>query len=379
MMLMKEKWPKKRPTAPLFLGFLSGLTLLYLLCLWTFPAGGDRLLQTKMVEAAREMVRATEAIKDCRRQAGVPIDPENDPNLTGLIGLRRSIITTTLGSLGAKRTSTNPHLAALMVYFFHQLNLQPGDKVAIGASASFPAALVATLAAVKVLELKPLIIFSLGASQWGANIPQFTLAHLYRCLQRSGIVREEPLAVTLGGDQDVGLDMAPEGRKLLRQQIDEAGWFTFQEPRLAANVERRLSLYREAAGSWEKLKVFVNIGGNYANLGTDARILSLKPGLNQVAFSSPTGQGGVIQAMAARRIPIIHLLYFRGLATEYGLAWDPKPLPSPGKSRLFQLVRLRARWFISLNLIYLGLILLGGLGQQLFLRLLNMEASPKPW
>jgi len=367
-MPVEKKWPKKRPVAPLFLGFLGGLTLLYLVCLWTFPAGGNRPLQTKMIEAAREMARAIEVIKDCRQEAGVAIDPESDPNLTGLIGVRRSIITTTLGSLEAKRTSTNPHLASLMVYFFHRLNLQPGDRVAIGASASFPAALVATLAAVKVLELKPLIIFSLGASQWGANLPQFTLAHLYRCLQRSGFVREEPLAVTLGGEQDVGLDMAPEGRELLRQQIEEAGWFTFHEPQLAANVEHRLTLYREAAGTWEKLKVFVNIGGSYANLGTDARILSLKPGLNQVDFSSPAGQGGVIQAMATRGIPVIHLLYFRGLATEYGLAWDPKPLPRPGKSRLFQLIRFRARWFISLNLIYLGLIFLGGLSQRLFFR-----------
>jgi len=357
------KWPKKEPASPFALALLGCLALVHLLFLWFFPVGNNNSLGPKMLEAANEMARAVELIKDCRLEAGLPLDPSDDPNGTGLIGVRRSIITTTLGSLEAKRTSTNPNLAALMVYFFDRLHLQPGDGVAIGASASFPAALVATLAAVRVLKLKPLIIFSLGASQWGANIPQFTLAHIYQCLQRSNFVQEEPLAVTLGGERDAGLDMPSEGRDLLRRQIIATGWYSFREPNLAANVARRLSLYQEGAGSWEKIKVFVNIGGSYANLGTDARVLSLRPGLNRGAFSSFGNRGGVIQAMAARHIPIIHLLYFRGLAAEYGLDWDPLPLPPPGKSRLFRELRFRDKRFLWLNLIYLSLVFLGGVSQ----------------
>jgi hypothetical protein len=38
--------------------------------------------------------------------------------------------------------------------------------------------------------------------------------------------------------------------------------------------------------------------------------------------------------MAARGIPIIHLLHIRGLALRHGLAWDPIPLPAPGTTQL---------------------------------------------
>ena len=35
--------------------------------------------------------------------------------------------------------------------------------------------------------------------------------------------------------------------------------------------------------------------------------------------------------MAARGVPVIHLLYVKGLADRYGLPWDPVPLPGPGE------------------------------------------------
>lgn len=358
MKLGLKKWPKKDAHHLPFLGGLVSLSLLYLIFLWFFPEVTDSSLRNKMIEAAREMARAEEMIKECRLEAGLALNPAEDPNLTGLIGVRYSMITTSLGNLEAKRTTTNPNLAALLVYFFHQLDLQPGEAVAVGASASFPAALVATMAATKVMGLRPLVIFSLGASQWGANIPQFTLAHMYQCLLRNGFINEEPLAVTLGGEKDVGLDLAPEGRELLLRQIKEEGWSSFQEPSLAVNVARRLALYQKAAGSWEKVGVFVNIGGSYANLGSDALVLSLKPGLNKETFSSPTSKAGVIQAMAARQIPVIHLLYFKGLCSKYRLEWDPVPLPDPGKSLIFQVLHLKEKWFLYLNLVYLSLFLI---------------------
>ena len=38
--------------------------------------------------------------------------------------------------------------------------------------------------------------------------------------------------------------------------------------------------------------------------------------------------------MRAAGVPVIHLLYIRGLAQRYGIPWDPVPLPTPGASDL---------------------------------------------
>jgi hypothetical protein len=37
--------------------------------------------------------------------------------------------------------------------------------------------------------------------------------------------------------------------------------------------------------------------------------------------------------MSESGIPVIHLLYVKGLAQQYGLPWDPIPLPAAGASR----------------------------------------------
>jgi hypothetical protein len=58
-------------------------------------------------------------------------------------------------------------------------------------------------------------------------------------------------------------------------------------------------------------------------------------------------------AMAARGVPVIHCLFIRGLCRIYGLAWDPRPLPEPGRDLLFERIREREKSFIVLSLIYL--------------------------
>ena len=126
----------------------------------------------RQVRAAEIMHNCALAIAEERTARGIHIDPELDPNGTGLIGAEFTAITTTLGVLEAKRTTTNPAFAALMVRYFREARLQPGDVVAVGASGSFPALILATLAACKALDLQPAVIYSVGASMYGANIQQ---------------------------------------------------------------------------------------------------------------------------------------------------------------------------------------------------------------
>ena len=39
--------------------------------------------------------------------------------------------------------------------------------------------------------------------------------------------------------------------------------------------------------------------------------------------------------MADMGIPVIHLLYMKGLVGRYGLPWDPKPLPEVGQGEIY--------------------------------------------
>ncbi|MDH5466438.1 MAG: hypothetical protein OEY25_03365 [Candidatus Aminicenantes bacterium] len=55
---------------------------------------------------------------------------------------------------------------------------------------------------------------------------------------------------------------------------------------------------------------------------------------------------GVIFEMAERGIPVVHLLYIKGLVQRYGLSWDPVPLPDPGKGRVYQLAREKQPGFL---------------------------------
>ena len=307
----------------------AALSLVYFLLIRFLPFP-EAALRTEMTEASRLMAAAGAAIKDCRETLGVKVDRAIDPNGTGLIGLERSAITTSLGSLEAKRTTTNPNFAGLVVSLLHEAGARRGDAVAVGASSSFPALIVATLSAAKVMGLEPLVISSLGASEFGANIPGFNWTDMEDCLRATGVLDISPLARAVGGDDDVGRDMSPEGRALLESRIRESGVPFIEEPDLARNVEARMTLYFAAAAE-RPVKAFVNIGGSWANIGTNAEVLKLRPGLARDVFVPPPTERGVLQAMAARHVPVIHLLNVKGLSERYGLPWDPRPLLEPGR------------------------------------------------
>jgi len=305
----------------------AAVSLAYVLVV-LFGPGRDASLRAERREAVRLMTQAEAAVRACREAKGVPIDEKADPNRTGLIGLETSIITTSLGRLEAKRTTTNPKFAALLVRLLGEAGVRKGDVIAVGASSSFPALIIATLAAARAMGVEPLVISSLGASEWGANIPAFNWLDMEDCLGRAGLAAAKPVALAVGGEEDVGRGLSPEGRELLHAAIAGSGFALIDEPDLRANVAERLRLYDEAAGR-RPIKAFVNIGGSWANIGTNAEVLKLRPGLLRDVFVPPPSERGVLQAMAVRQVPVIHLLNVRGLAERYGLPWDPRPQPSP--------------------------------------------------
>jgi poly-gamma-glutamate system protein len=329
----------------------AALSLVYFLLVRFLPYP-EAALRVEMAEASRLMARASAAIKDCRESRGVKADRDTDPNGTGLIGMETSAITTSAGRLEAKRTTTNPNFAGLVVFLLHEAGAKRGDAVAVGASSSFPALIVAALSAAKAMGLEPLVISSLGSSEWGANIPEFNWTDMEDCLRAAGVLDVRPIARAVGGDEDVGRDMTPEGRALLESMIRESGVPFLEESNLERNVASRMKRYGEGAGT-RPVKAFVNIGGSWANMGTNAEVLKLRPGLADLVFIPPPGERGVLQAMAAKKIPVIHLLNIKGLCERYGLPWDPLPLPRPGEGPLFRRAVAGSWPSVALTVVYI--------------------------
>jgi poly-gamma-glutamate system protein len=326
---------KRKSGRDLLIYGLALLSLVALVLAQSLDGGRSGQLRAHMRRAAEIMDKARLSLLACRQDKGLALDLETDINGTGLIGLEYSPLTTSLGILEAKRTTANPDMAALVVRLLNEAAVKPGDSVAIGASSSFPALILASLSACQALGIKPVLICSLGASQYGANDPAFTWLDMMDCLRAAGLMDVRPAAVSVGGDSDSGRNMNAEGRALLLRGIRRRGLYLLEEPDLARNVSARMKLYEQGAGQGG-IRAFINIGGSWANMGTDSRILEIKPGLSRIRALPPPGRRGVLFEMAGRGVPVIHLLYIRGLAKTYGLAWDPSPLPRPGHSALFK-------------------------------------------
>jgi poly-gamma-glutamate system protein len=178
------------------------------------------------------------------------------------------------------------------------------------------------------------MILSLGASSFGATRDDFTLLDIYGVLKNSGIVGISPAAVSLGGAKDVGQEYEAEMKARLVEKIRLSGFRFLNQADLQRNVSERMAIYLGSAGN-RRVAAFVNIGGNYADLGTSPLVLKLNTGVNALV-SIPTAKEthGVVFAMAERHIAVIHLLHIKGLALKYGLPWDPFPLPKPGDGTL---------------------------------------------
>lgn len=357
-MLKRYRFPKENPKNDARVMLILCVLSVAFYILWKYlPYKGADNLVIEMIQASRLMESATDVLRACRQQKGLRIDRSTDINGTGIIGMENSEITTSIGNLGSKRTSTNPNFAGLILRLLRECDVEKGDCVAIGASGSFPALIIASLAAVETLDIDPLWISSLGASQWGANNSRFHWLHMWQCLEESGLFSKPPLAISLGGEGDTGMDMDEEGRELLWEDIRGSGFPFLDEPELPQNVALRMALFEKAAKG-KNIKAFINIGGSWSNMGLDSMVLHLKPGLNRIEKFPPPERQGVVYAMAAGGIPVIHLLYLRGLTQRYGLAWDPSPLPVPGEGAFYRMTGERQGFIFGLGIVYILLVIL---------------------
>lgn len=313
----------------------------------------EHSLDEIMRRAALRMARAEDAIAAKRHIQGIAINPALDPYRTGLIGEESSIITTTLGDIVAKRTTTNTAFAALMVRFFHELNLKPGDRIAVGSSGSFPGALFAILAACAELEIEPIVITSIGASEYGANIEGLSNAEMMIAVRDAGVWPYVPAAISPGGDGDRGVssfyalepteDLACYARQIaLNFNIPFIGGSPYE-----ASFEAHLDVYKRAG----PIKAFVNIGGADINFGSDSASLSLKPGIVRPRSHTRVARyGSLLGYYLDADVPVIHLLNIKSLALQAGIPLDADPRAPLPVSLLTD--RKTPLWPVALGLIF---------------------------
>lgn len=297
--------------------------------------------------AAEKMEQSLEAIRSYCIQHHINTDNPEDPRHTGLIGPEWSEITTTTGDPEAKRTTINPNFAALIVHLLKEAGVQKGDTIAIGSSASFPALLIASLSAAYAMELHPLTIISIGSSSYGASNPDFTLWDIYRVLLDKQIIKTVPVTASFGGEDDTGSEFEKQLTERFRQSLTDAGIPLIEEQSLQKNRSVRGQYYFN--GNPYRIKAFINSGGGYANIGSSIEVLNIKPGLIKRARIPEPDKQGMIHTMILNRIPVVHLLFIKGLTQKYNLPWDPAIQPEiTGQSVRFDRNRNTGTLIISL-------------------------------
>lgn len=287
----------------------------------------DSLYDVK-IDAAQRMEACMERIRSYKAGLGIPLS-EEDLHSTGMIGDAFSPITTTIGALEAKRTTANPDMAAMVVDMFRACGLQAGDTVGAGFSGSFPALDIAVLCACEAMDLECVYIASVGASTYGANQVELTLPDMLCRLADEGLV-PFPAAVTLGGADDVGLDMDPDAAAAITARLEDLGFPPFQYPDFIQNIRWRMDLYQQKG----PIDCFVGVGGNLTTSGVG--IVRTEQGiLRPDDIQTLNDRSGLLDRYCAEGIPVIHLLNVKELAAEYGLAYDPETLPPMGESAIY--------------------------------------------
>jgi poly-gamma-glutamate system protein len=330
---------------------------LFCIVLFIVEVGSVRKKKARLYEekiaAAKTCEEAFEVVKKARKNLNIPIDEINDPNQTGLIGYQYSSITSGRSDLQSKLTSTNPNFAALFVELLYRAGARKGRTIAIGWNGSYPALNIALLSAVKALDLKPIIITSLTSSTWGANDPRFTWLDIEKYLRHTW----EPMmvasiAASLGGEDDNGQGLSPEGRALLDSAIQRNGVSKIQPINLTDQIEKRINIYRQASGN-QKPAVFVNIGHSVADVG-DMRATTYTGILSQ--RNNKVIETSVIARMLAKRVPVINVLDVNRLAERFSLPIAPSPVPNVGKGKLF--VEPRYSVYLAIVMVILIIVIL---------------------
>lgn len=253
-----------------------------------------------------------------KAERGITSDAESNVANNYMIGDEWSEITTTLGSLESKETSTNPDFSALTVRLLHEAGIKKGDRVGVILSGSFPSLAISVLAALQTMQVDAVVMSSAGASTYGANQPGATWIDIEQLLVNKGGLLLSSSLVSMGAGEDAGFGLTEEGISIIKSSAENYNLELYIPSSLTESIEKRLSIFTEA-----DISLLINIGGNQAALGNCPHSTTIPNGLNKWVGGCNDTDRGLIYRMNEAGIPFINMLDIKELASRYGIAVSP--------------------------------------------------------
>ncbi len=302
--------------------------------------------------AAKLASEAMQTIRQERLKRNHQFDPQFDPALSGMIGEYLTPTTSVTGHLESKQTSVNPNFAAAIVDMLQKAGVKQGDRVAVGCSGSFPTLNLCACCALETMGVKPIIVASTGASQFGANRPDLLWIDMEHLLFEKGLISFHSVAASLGGYEDQAVGMTEEGRELLRRGIERNHLPMIQDEEFTASIDTRMKIYQDHAEG-KPIKAYINIGGGTVSVGRSVGKKLYEPGLNLTATPEAMQIDSVMTRFARQQTPLIHLVEVLQIAKAYHLPIAPVETPQAGQGWLFYDTWLH-RWLAGGFLLLLG-------------------------
>lgn len=308
--------PQKMPAATtLWIGIvaIAALACVELLPRLTTPNyASQKLAAIQLAERCRGEIGAL------RQAKNLPINKQFDPHRTGLIGTAMSSITSKPADIRAKQLSLHPQFPAAVVQMLKDAGVEQGDTVAVGWTGSFPALNLALAAAMETLELRPLIVGSVMASQYGANESDLVWLDMEQALAEANLINFRTGVATVGGSADCGKGMTQQSLADVRAAMERNGVKQLSASLLSESIDRRMR-WLESRTAAEPIAAYINVGGGVASCGGDKGVFG--PGLN--APGPEPVVDCVMQRFYEGGTPVIQLARAKDLAAQFGLSTSP--------------------------------------------------------
>lgn len=300
-----------------------------------------------------QMQQCMNAVKQYKAGLNIPIF-SYDVCQTGMLGEEFNGITTTMGSLEAKRTTADPNMAALVVRMLADAGIKEGDVVCANFSGSFPSLNIAVITACDAMDVQLAYITSVGSSTYGANNPQLTFPEIADRLFQDGLISSNSVMVTAGGDGDVGLGMDSELLSQIKSRISQRGLNWFEQSQYRNNIEAKKALLDHF-----RPDCFVSVGGNISSLGIGIGSDNHPQGVIApiVDMKIIDEKSGLIDRYLAEGIPVVNLLNIKKITAEYAMPFDTMAIEPIGKSPVFHSVGFNRIGIIFSFLLTLSLIM----------------------
>ena len=315
--------------------------------------------QAEKISAATKAKLAMDTIKEYRLDQSIELnDPTRgnkivDPYETGMIGYWMTDITTTSGDLEAKQLSTNPNFAAMIVDMFSAIGLKPGDQVGVMLSGSFPALNISMISAIETVGLDACIMASIGASNYGATIPEFTFYDMVKLLNDRNILSNSIDYLSLGGENDNGEGFLEATKNAIKSRVDE-NTIWIDEDNYQENVLKRMQIFAEET---PKMKAFLNVGGHQSAIGQGFASFIGQNGLLFKTKRLYSSDRGLINRYLEQNIAVVHLIQVKDLALTYQLPTSAAAFEVDSNQAVYYTKQAGLFWMIvpiSLSVLVLG-------------------------